>query len=356
MKIDSSNLQLSSTHSATETNTRTETLRAWIGNRRPDFEGNNPHPPAAANDPVSLSAQALAAQASQAVPADSSAAAKDPKLQLLILLLERLTGKKFQFIRPEDLTALDPAAQKLLDQANQAAQQAQSGGQAPQPAGWGIEYDAHASHAESEQTTFSAQGSVRTQDGQEIKLDVSLNLSRQFATQQDISLRAGDAKTKDPLVVNFNGNAAQLTQTKFGFDLGSDGRKEQISFVAPGSGFLALDKNGDGTVNNGSELFGAKTGDGFSELAAYDSNKNNWIDENDPIFSKLSIWTKDAQGKDQLTSLAQAGIGAIYLGHVSSEFSLKDAQNNLDGQVRSSGIYLNENGTAGTVQKIDLAV
>jgi hypothetical protein len=45
----------------------------------------------------------------------------------------------------------------------------------------------------------------------------------------------------------------------------------------------------DGRVNDGRELFGPITGDGFAELAAYDDDGNNWIDENDGIYDNLSI-------------------------------------------------------------------
>lgn len=65
-----------------------------------------------------------------------------------------------------------------------------------------------------------------------------------------------------------------LTEAKYNFDLDSDGREDLISFVRPGSGFLALDLNGDGRVNDGRELFGPATGDGFAELARYDQDGN----------------------------------------------------------------------------------
>lgn len=161
---------------------------------------------------------------------------------------------------------------------------------------------------------------------------------------------------KDPLVINFSGSAAQLTGAKFSFDLDADGKAEQVSFVSENSGFLALDRNSDGKVNSGSELFGPATGNGFSELAAYDLDRNGWIDENDAVYQKLGIWTKDADGKDGLSTLLQKNIGALYLGSVATPFDLKNSQNRLDGLVRSSGVYLNENGGAGTMQQIDLAV
>jgi hypothetical protein len=181
-------------------------------------------------------------------------------------------------------------------------------------------------------------------------------MSREHVEKTDISLRLGDVKKKDPLVINFGGTAAKLTDTKFSFDLDADGKADQISFVGAGSGFLALDKNSDGQINNGSELFGPVSSNGFQELAAYDLDKNSWIDESDAVYSQLKVWTKDGSGNDVLSTLAQTKVGAIYLGNVSTPFDIKNGQNQLDGQIRSSGAYLNEDGGAGIVQQIDLAV
>jgi len=180
-----------------------------------------------------------------------------------------------------------------------------------------------------------------------------LNLSRSFTSTLDESFRAGEA-LKDPLVVNFDGPAAQLTRDTFRFDIDADGSEDQISFVAPGSGFLALDADNDGRINSGSELFGALSGDGFADLAAYDQDANGWIDENDEVYSRLRIWAKTSSGEDQLLALGEKGIGALYLGRVESPFAIKGSDNELLGQVRSTGIFLREDGGAGTVQQLDL--
>lgn len=103
-------------------------------------------------------------------------------------------------------------------------------------------------------------------------------------------------------------------------------------------------------------MFGPESGNGFGELANYDSDGNQWIDENDPIYNQLRIWTKDENGNDQLFALGQKGVGAIYLGNVSTAFDLKDSSNNLQGTIQKTGIFLNENGMVGTVQHIDLAI
>ena len=85
--------------------------------------------------------------------------------------------------------------------------------------------------------------------------------------------------------------------------------------------FLLLDRNEDGKINDGSELFGTKSGDGFRDLSEYDEDRNGWIDENDSVFSKLKVWTKDSEGNDKLLNLKQADVGAIYLGNIDTEFS-----------------------------------
>ena len=168
-------------------------------------------------------------------------------------------------------------------------------------------------------------------------------------------MRAGDAvRTTDPLVLNFAGTAAQLTDQRFAFDLDADGSAEQINFAGPGSGFLVFDRNANGKVDNGRELFGPTSGDGFQELAALDGDGNGWIDENDAAYGQLQVWSRDAAGNEGLQSLAEAGVGAIALARIATPFSVKTEANELLGQIRSSGIFLQEDGTAGTIQQIDL--
>lgn len=203
--------------------------------------------------------------------------------------------------------------------------------------------------------SFSAKGLVMTKDGQTIALDLSLTMSREFVSHTEVHFAAGDALV-DPLVVNFEGTAAELTSTKFSFDLDANGTLDQISFLKAHSGFLALDHNNDGIINDGSELFGTRSGNGFADLAQYDLDANGWIDENDPIFTRLQIWTKDENGCDQLFALGQKGIGAIYLGNINTPFEIKGDHNQLNGEVQRSGIFLKENGSVGTIQHINLAI
>lgn len=209
---------------------------------------------------------------------------------------------------------------------------------------------------ESEYTSFSTVGTAITADGREINFNVEMAMSR-ACTGITSSIMMEDYFVTDPLVVNLNSNVASVTDQKFIFDLDADGETEEISFAGEGSGFLALDKNGDGIINNGNELFGTKSGDGFKDLAVYDEDGNGWIDEADSIFQKLKIWTKDSNGNDKLIRLKDAGVGAMYLGSTDTQFHLKNATTNkTNGIIQKSGVFLKENGEVGTMQHVDLVI
>ena len=210
--------------------------------------------------------------------------------------------------------------------------------------------------SESESVAFASSGMVKTQDGRSIDFNIEVSMSRAFTSQINTLTTQNYIKT-DPLVINLDTDIGSVTDQKFLFDLDSDGDEEEISFAGKGSGFLALDKNGDGRIGDGSELFGTKSGDGFKDLAAFDEDGNGWIDENDSIYSKLKVWTKDEDGNDYLINLKDADVGAIYLDNVDTQFSLKDGNNRLNGEIKKTGIYLHEStGAAGTLNHVDLAV
>lgn len=210
-------------------------------------------------------------------------------------------------------------------------------------------------HSEAENTAFRSTGIVSTEDGRSISFGVEVNLSRSFTEKVDIFKDVAYIKT-DPLIINLDTDAATLSDVKFRFDLDSDGRKEEISFAGKGSGFLALDKNGNGIIDDGSELFGTASGDGFADLAAYDGDGNMWIDENDEIYSRLRVWVRDDEGNDRLIDLKTADVGAIYLGNSDTEFSLKNESNTTNGIIQKTGVYLKESGGAGTLNHVDLVM
>ncbi len=211
-------------------------------------------------------------------------------------------------------------------------------------------------YEETEETEFSTSGKVQTSDGREIDFDVNLKMSRSFSEYYSSTIGYVPSMC-DPLVINMDTGMTEISEQKFLFDLDCDGDKEEISEPGSGSGFLALDSNNNGKIDNGSELFGTKSGDGFADLKKYDSDGNGWIDENDPVWDRLQIWTKDSEGKDLLYKLSDKGIGAICLKNVSTDFTQRGMSDGLiNGEVKRTGIFLYENGSVGTVQHIDLAL
>ncbi len=270
-----------------------------------------------------------------------------PEVNLTKLILEAMTGKKIQvnFLKGDSAptVARDP--------------EAVAPGAIPESGDpWGVVFNRFESHYEMETMSFASEGSIETSDGRKIDFSLDILMSREFYSEVNESFRAGNGKMVDPLVIHFGAVHNSLTQATFRFDLNADGVENDIAFVRPESALLALDVNGDGIINDGGELFGPTTGNGFSELAAYDEDGNGWIDENDSVFDRLSLWFKDGAGNDEFKSLRAAGVGAIYLGNVESPFALKDSSNNLQGQVARSGVVIMESGQARSIQQVDLVV
>lgn len=266
------------------------------------------------------------------------------EVSLLKLLIERLTGRKISFYIPDSTAESQPDIQ--LDNT------------APQTTnpGFSMRLDYSSSVYQSEKLAFSARAIVNTSDGQQIAVDLNISYARAMETRQNFTMRAGQA-LKDPLVLNFSGNSLQLASDTFDFDLDMDGAVDQIPLFQSDSAYLALDKNQDGIINDGSELFGAKSGDGFSELGQHDKDGNQWIDENDPVFTQLRLFRVGSDGQPQLISLTDKGVGALYLGNISTPFELHDNSDlSLSGALKSSGLYLTESGEAGSLQQLDLAI
>ncbi len=210
-------------------------------------------------------------------------------------------------------------------------------------------------HVEEEQTAFTAKGYARTEDGREIGFNVNLNMSRKF-TEEIHATHMQPVNLIDPLVINVGSEVTEIADQTFTFDLDADGKEEKINMLSPGSGLLAYDRNGDGIINNGSELFGARSGDGFSELAAFDRDGNGWIDENDEIFEKLRVWCRGDDGKDTLMTLKEGDVGAIFLGRADTEFTSQGSDFAVNAKFRASGVFLHEStGDVGTVHQIDFA-
>lgn len=347
MKIATFNVELQSSRQFTQSFETKERLEVWHDKAAPQETG---HGKVQISDAARLAQQAnVSAGQSQATAATSQndAIDNDPRLSMLIRMIEYLTGKPVHHFSMSDPQAA-PDVGATQPNTNAAA----SG--APR-AGFGMEYTASATYSESESTSFSASGVVHTTDGAAVSFELGFTMSRSYSESTSVNVQIGDRRLQDPLVLDFSGTAAALSDAHFEFDLNSDGSKESLPLLS-GSGFLALDQNNNGRIDNGSELFGPTSGNGFAELAALDNDGNGWIDEADAAWSKLRVWQPDAEGGGQLQTLQQAGVGAFYLGTAATPFSINNAANETQGQMQASSIYLREDGSAGTLSQVDLAV
>lgn len=130
-----------------------------------------------------------------------------------------------------------------------------------------------------------------------------------------------------PLAIDLNGNGIQTlpSNLEIAFDFYGNNAPIQTGWIHSDDGLLVWDKNNDGVINNGNELFGdnsllldnSKAEDGFSALSILDSNTNGLIDTYDAPWSELKIWQdKNSDGisqKNELFTLNDMGINSIEL-------------------------------------------
>lgn len=361
MKILQSTVALDGRTERAATTRVQERLQMWSGERRP--EAPRPSvvlqlsPQAARARPDTVPGHAVGRPAhrdrASADPVDDTRSTEaadddglDPRMRTLARMIEALTGLRVRVFRAEELQTATPAvdASALAGSAETAAA----------PVGWGLAYDRVEIRTQSQTVAFQASGRVVLADGRTVDFELGVALQSTSVDVHTLSVRAGDAvqRLKDPLVLSLDGGPPALTEGRFAFDLDADGQTDRIAFAGSGSGFLVLDRNGNGAIDDGRELFGALSGDGFADLATLDADGNGWIDEADPAYAQLQVWTRDSiEAPDRLQTLAEAGVGALHLGRVGTPFALGDA-----GALRSSGLYLTEAGEARPLQQIDLAV
>ncbi len=222
---------------------------------------------------------------------------------------------------------------------------------------WRRQTVTNTTYTETETTSYQAKGTVTTADGRSISFDISMEMSRTFVQTVDSLSDDTDYILTDPLVLKLDDAPDTIDPQTWVFDLDGDGVREEISSLSAGSAFLALDLDENGRIDDGTELFGTRSGNGFLDLSAYDEDGNGWIDENDSVYSRLRLFRPGLAGQAQLMNLKEGDIGAICLAAAATPFSYRDeATNALQAVVKQTGLYLHEStGAAGIVQQIDFA-
>jgi hypothetical protein len=168
----------------------------------------------------------------------------------------------------------------------------------------------------------------------------------------------GTAPRRDPLVLDLDGDGIETTTVQGGsvilFDHDADGIKTGTGWVKPDDGWLVLDRNGNGSIDTGRELFGVDTlknngqfaSDGFDALKDQDANHDGKIDAADSVFANLRIWRDLNQDgisqSNELSTLASNSITAIGVNSTT-------VSNNLgNGNVQTAaGTFTRSNGTSG---------
>jgi Ca2+-binding RTX toxin-like protein len=166
----------------------------------------------------------------------------------------------------------------------------------------------------------------------------------------------------DPLVLDLDGNGVNTVGTNLNihFDNDGDGNKEQTGWISDSDGFVVIDKNSNGTIDDGTELFGSNTilsdgttaQDGYQALKEYDINLDGKIDIHDDVFSQLKIWNdinyNGVSEEGELSSLSELGIKSI---SVNGESSNQIDQNG--NKTVKTGEFEFENGVIGISNSLD---
>jgi hypothetical protein len=160
-----------------------------------------------------------------------------------------------------------------------------------------------------------------------------------------------------PMVLDLNGDGIQTTTAQNGvsFDINNDGKVDQTAWVARGDGLLVRDINGDGQINNGSELFGSATvlgngktaADGYAAMSALDTNHDGVLDAKDAAFGQLGVWV-DNNGNGitdagELKTLTDLGINSLSLNATKSD------QSNNGNLIGLMGSYTTTDGKTHTM-------
>jgi len=180
---------------------------------------------------------------------------------------------------------------------------------------------------------------------------------------QDIKRQTQTASAyASPIILDLNGDGVIRTvglSSGVFFDHAADGFAERTGWVAPGDGLLVWDRNANGAIDSGRELFGSETllpngikaVNGFKALKAFDANGDGVIDANDPVFAQLRVWldadTNGRTAEGELLTLEEAGVRSINVAYTNSNHV--DAQGNAHRQI---GSYTTNDGQTRTATDV----
>ncbi|ROP59466.1 Ca2+-binding RTX toxin-like protein [Enterobacter sp. BIGb0383] len=163
-------------------------------------------------------------------------------------------------------------------------------------------------------------------------------------------------KIFSPVILDLDNDGVETLSLDAGIFFDHDGNRfaERSGWVAPDDGLLVLDRDDNGIIDSGSELFGDSTwlengelaANGYQALQALDSNQDGVLDGNDPLWQQLQVWQdRNSNGRvddGELLTMEQADVASIGTGYQNS--SRVDGQGNAHKQI---GIFTRTDGSTG---------
>ncbi len=207
--------------------------------------------------------------------------------------------------------------------------------------------------------------------GQEINKLLSIQNPTQEQLQQIDALQkilqqqtnsGGTFTQNDPLAFDLDGDGIEVVSNNNGvmFDHNNNAVKTKTAWLSGDDAWLVLDKNNNGVIDNGAELFGnnttlsngQKAKDGIKALADLDSNQDGIIDNKDTKFNDLKLWQDTNQDgisqAAELSTLSELGIQSINL-------TRTGASNTFDGATQNDGLEFSKtDGSTGKVAELFL--
>lgn len=324
----------------------------------------NAHPQQPSTTPSSVLSNNLSSMQTMSVQSELEQLTyekpKEVRLQLMVLVLERFLGRTIDIkgvnISGENQKAengslnenapieniFSPRTDELINIEGQTFQQ-------------GDRVSVEQWHTHEQNLNYQMQG-IFEFDDQEVSLNYNFSLSseRQSYSKVEMSVEA----LKDPIIVQFGSQGLGEINGQRIFDINQDSRLDSLPVFSGDVGYLVHDTNDNMIADNGSELFGPKTGQGFTELAQLDSNKNGFIDAGDEQFEKLYLWqpSSEENQEEQWLSLKEANIKAISLSKIDTPFDFYDQNGEVQARLRQSSFAISEDGAGRGVHQVDVRI
>src|SRR5471032_3408640 len=171
---------------------------------------------------------------------------------------------------------------------------------------------------------------------------------------QTMALNHGSPRYASPIVLDLNGDGISTVGLNGGvsFDINGTGQAQKTGWLSETDGLLVLDRNGNGSIDGGQELFGTATTladgsnapNGYAALAALDSNGDGKIDSADAVYSALRVWV-DANGDGISVAGELHTLASLNIASISTTATASNAQQN-GNRIGLTSSYTSTDGSA----------